>query len=107
MEKTHTKVRIAGQDFRLTGDNSEEYIQRLAEFVNNRISEMQQTYPKLSTMDCALLASLNIADELHQLKAEYDAMDTRISALRDLPHKSVPAAPVKRPFETREPVTTK
>ena len=48
---------------------------------------------------------LNMADEYFRLKEKYDALDTRISALRDMPRSSGPIAmsPSKRPFENKAP----
>ena len=68
MEKTRTSVVLAGQEFKLTGTESEEYIKQLSDYVNGKINEIQRTYPNLSTGNCVLLASLNMADELHKLR---------------------------------------
>jgi len=48
-----------------------------------------------------------MADELHKLRADYDALDQRIAQLRDMPRVAAPVSPVKRPFESRQPVGTK
>lgn len=105
--KTRTSVVLAGQEFKLTGTESEEYIKQLSDYVNGKINEIQRTYPNLSTGNCVLLASLNMADELHKLRADYDALDQRIAQLRDMPRVAAPVSPVKRPFESRQPVGTK
>ena len=47
MEKTRTSVVLAGQEFKLTGTESEEYIKQLSDYVNGKINEIQRTYPKL------------------------------------------------------------
>ena len=107
MEKTRTSVVLAGQEFKLTGTESEEYIKQLSDYVNGKINEIQRTYPNLSTGNCVLLASLNMADELHKLRADYDALDQRIAQLRDMPRVAASVSPVKRPFESRQPVGTK
>ena len=107
MEKTRTSVVLAGQEFKLTGTESEEYIKQLSDYVNGKINEIQRTYPNLSTGNCVLLASLNMADELHKLRADYDALDQRIAQLRDMPRVAAPVSPVKRPFESGQPVGTK
>ena len=107
MEKTRTSVVLAGQEFKLTGTESEEYIKQLSDYVNGKINEIQRTSPNLSIGNCVLLASLNMADELHKLRADYDALDQRIAQLRDMPRVAAPVSPVKRPFESRQPVGTK
>lgn len=104
MDKTHTTVHIAGQDFRLAGDESEAYIRRIAGYVNEKIDEVQRNYPTLSTGNCVILAALNLSDELHKLREDYDALDSRISELREMPRQS---APVKRPFEGSKALQSK
>ena len=104
MDKTRITVEIGGQDFRISGCESEEYIRRLAAVVNRRIADVQSQYPQMSTNKCVLLAMLNLEDEAQKLKADYDALDKKIAQLRDMPRSSVP---VKRPFEraeTKKPV---
>lgn len=107
MDKTRTIITIAGQDLKITGDESEKYIRQLSDFVNGKIYEVQRLYPTLSTGTCVLLASLNMADELHKLRSDYEALDQRINQLMDMPKAGTgPSAPVKRPF-ARETVVTK
>ncbi len=95
MDKTKLTLEIGGQTFRLSGSDSEEYMRRLATMVNRRIEDVQAQYPQLSASKCALLAMLNLEDEMQKLRAEYDSLDQKISQLRDV---RTPA-PVKRPFE--------
>ena len=98
MEKTRTVVHIAGQEFKLSGYESEEYIQKIAIFLNRRIDEVLKLSPTLSATHATILAALDITDEYHKLKDEYNALDDRIAELRSLP-RATPASPVKRPFE--------
>jgi len=98
MDKTYVSVRIAGQEFRLSGEESEEYIRMIAGYVNEKIDEIQRAYPNLSTAACVTMAALNLSDELHKLRENYDALDSRISELRDMPRQP---APVKRPFDSK------
>ena len=103
MDKTHTAVRIAGQEFKLSSSDSEEYVQRLAVYLNRGIDEVQHSYPSLSTANCVILAALNLCDEYLKLKDKYaelaatTASDAGISA----PEMT---APVKRPFERNKTV---
>lgn len=104
MDKTHTTVHVAGQDFRLFGTDSEAYIRQIADYVNQKIDEVQRAYPTLSTGNCVILAALNLSDELHKLREDYNALDSRISELREMPRQT---APVKRPFEGSKTLQTK
>ncbi len=102
MDKTHAKINIAGQEFRISCDDNEIYVSKISAYVNRKVDEVQKLYPTLSTGNCVLLAALNLADELHKLKEDYEALDSRISQLREMPRQT----PVKRPFENKI-VTTK
>lgn len=104
MDKTHITVEVGGQNFRLAAEESEVYVRKIAKYVNEKIDEVQRAYPNLSSGNCVLLAALNLSDELHKLKEDYDALDSRISELRDMPRQSVP---VKRPFESGKTLQTK
>ena len=95
MDNNRTIVRIAGMEFKLTGDESQQYMDSLAEMVNAKVDEVKRTYPMLSTGNCVLLAALNMADD-------YEALDQRISDLREMPKRSGASAPVKRPFAAKQ-----
>ena len=100
MERTRVTLNIAGQEFRLSGGETEEYMRSLANSVNARIDEVQQQYPQMSTTRCTLLAMLNMADELQKLHDQYNEVDKKISELREARSgEARAAAPVKRPFE--------
>ena len=108
--KTHTTVYLSGIEFRISATESEEYLQKLAVFVNKRIEEMQRQFPSISISDGALLAMFNLANDYHILKDSYDKLESRIGILREnrtrLEHERARSeVPVKRPFD-REKVTT-
>lgn len=107
MDKTRTIVRVAGQELKLAGFESEAYIQELASYVNSKVEEISKMYPALSMSNCVLLASLNMADELHKAKEDYEALDSRIKQLSGMQRNNSAQVPVKRPFETKKPETVK
>lgn len=104
MEKTRTVVHIAGQEFKLSGLDSEEYIQKIAIYLNRKVEEVQRTYPTLSTTHAVIMAALDITDELHKQKAENAALLEDRRELRPAQKASAPASPVKRPFESKATV---
>ncbi len=106
MEKNRVAIRVAGQEFKLAGDESEQYMREISEEVNARIDRMQRQYPTLSTANAVLLVCLNMADELKKLRSDYEQLDSRIAQLREMPRSAAPAAPVKRPFEARQKTPT-
>ncbi len=64
MPRRKTTVRINGQEYVLAGEEPEEYMHEVAIYVDKKMSEISRRYSKLSTSMVAVLASINIADEL-------------------------------------------
>lgn len=62
-------VEIWGQQVTLRTQNDPEYVQRLARFVDRRMDAIAQKNPRLSTSQVALLAAINVADELFKSDA--------------------------------------
>ncbi len=64
MPRMKTTVKINGQEYVLAGEESEEYMHEVAIYVDKKMSEIHRKYNKLSTSMVAVLAAVNIADEL-------------------------------------------
>ena len=65
MAKRSVVVHIAGQRYVVRSGAEEGYVKTLATFVDERIQEIQQA-SKRSSQSLAVLAALNIADDLFQ-----------------------------------------
>ncbi len=72
MENKHVEVKINNVEYMLVTNEPEEYVQRVALLVNKRMNQIQQENKQLSTAMTAVLAAINIADDL--LKSE-DVLD--------------------------------
>jgi cell division protein ZapA len=66
------EVSILGQKYTIKGDASEEYIKKLAAFVDQKLKEVHNSSPNMAPLKAAILASLNIADELHRAREEHE-----------------------------------
>ena len=66
--KRSVTVEVAGQKLTLRTDAGEEYLHALAAFVNDKIAEVKTSTRTFSTHALAILAALNIADELFQAR---------------------------------------
>ena len=66
------KVRINGEDYYIKGSVPVEYIQQVAHYVDMKMSNLSQNHSELSRTKMAVLAALNITDELLTLKKEYE-----------------------------------
>ncbi|AEV70441.1 hypothetical protein Clocl_4005 [Acetivibrio clariflavus DSM 19732] len=62
-EKNKVEVRIAGKDYILVGDESEEYIQKIALYMDKKINEIMRLNNKLSTSMASVLSAINVADD--------------------------------------------
>jgi cell division protein ZapA len=68
MDSGKVKVTILGQTYNIKGDTSSEYIMQLADYVNKKIEEIGGNISSRNSLQLAILASLNIADEYFQMK---------------------------------------
>ncbi len=93
--KTDTQVIINGKMYTLMGYESEEYIQKVASYVNGKISEfnkMEGFYRQPLDMQSVLL-QLNIADDYFKAKKQAEALEEELQAkekeVYDLKHELV------------------
>ncbi len=57
-------VKIYGHEYTLKGEANAEYVQKVAKFVDGRMQEIADSSSVASTAKIAILAAINIADEL-------------------------------------------
>ncbi|MEN6328038.1 MAG: cell division protein ZapA [Syntrophomonas sp.] len=67
-------VAIFGEDYIVKGNESPEYMEMLASYVDRRMKMIQQRNFNLSNTKIAVLTALNLADELNKLQEDYDEM---------------------------------
>lgn len=96
-------VRIAARDYTLLSEESEEYMQSLAELVSLKIHDFKRG-SGLSDMDAANLAALSIADECRKAQTQAEnARDQIQSCLDDARRARAEAAELKREMSRRRP----
>lgn len=71
----NVRVEIYDQTYHLRGFDSE-YIAELAEYVDTKMRLIAKQASTVDSLRVAVLAALNIADELHVLKRKYDSIAT-------------------------------
>ena len=62
--KRSVLVRILGQEYRIRSDADEASIQRVAAFVDETMAKIRERTRTVDTLDLAILASLNLANDL-------------------------------------------
>jgi cell division protein ZapA len=70
---TSIRVEIYDQSYHLRGTDPQ-YIADLAEYVDCKMRLISQQAATVESLKVAVLAALNIADELHVLKRKYDSL---------------------------------
>ena len=61
-------VRIRGREFRILTDGGEDRLQRVAGLVDQTMGRVERQTGAVDTLDVALLAALNLARELLELR---------------------------------------
>lgn len=69
------EVQILGQNYSIKVDEDEAYVKSLARYVDEKLREIYSTTPTVNHLKAAIMASLNIADELFKLKMEQESVD--------------------------------
>ncbi len=72
------EVTILGQKYTIKGDAPEEYIKKLAAFVDEKLREVYTNSPSITPLKASILASLTIADELHKLREDQESLAKNI-----------------------------
>lgn len=73
-KKNRTSVDIYGEKFIVKGGSSAEHMRKLADTVHVKMQQIATKNFRLSTSHVAILAALNIADEMQKLQEDYDAL---------------------------------
>lgn len=76
--KAVVQVQILGHQLPIRGEADPRYIQELAEFVDRKMREVTQKLPVAAVSKVAILASLNIADELFKERANKSRAGTDV-----------------------------
>ena len=93
--KSATEVIIGGKVFSLCGYEGEEYIQKVASYINNKLNEYSKvdSFRRQSADTQNILLELNIADDFFKAKKQIDTMEEELKAkdkeLYDLKHELV------------------
>ena len=93
--KTDTSVLIGGKILTLSGYESEEYLQKVASYINNKVTEYSKidSFRRQPVDRQAVLLQLNIADDYFKAKKQISALEEELQArdkeLYDLKHELI------------------
>jgi len=95
--KTDTEVIIGGKVFTLSGYESEEYLQKVASYINNKMNEYSKvdSFRRQPLDTQSVLLELNIADDYFKAKKQISLLEEELQAkekeLYDLKHELISA----------------
>ena len=95
--KNDTEVIINGKIYTLSGYESEEYLQKVATYMNNKITELKAMdgSKRLNVDMQRILLELNIADDYFKAKKQADSiegeLDSKDKQLYDVKHELIAA----------------
>lgn len=74
-------VEIMGQSLTVASDAGDEWVRAVAATVDERIRQLRESSQTVNSVNLAILAALNFADELEHLKRRYQELVDRIEKL--------------------------
>ncbi len=74
------RVEIYNQTYNIRSDGDNEYVLRLAEYVDSKMREISSGTFTVDSLKVAILAALHIADEYHQLKRQLENTDAQLAS---------------------------
>lgn len=93
--KNKTEVLIDGKIYTLSGYESEEYLQRVATYINNKLAELKKLdgYARLSQELKSILLELNVTDDYFKAKNQVEMVEEELAQkdqeLYDLKHELI------------------
>ncbi|MEE0419630.1 MAG: cell division protein ZapA [Lachnospiraceae bacterium] len=93
--KNKTEVLIDGKIYTLSGYESEEYLQKVATYINNKLAEFKKLegYNHQSKETKSMLLDLNIADDYFKAKKQVEMVEEELAEkdkeLYDLKHELI------------------
>lgn len=93
--KTYTEVLIGGKVFRLSGFESEEYLQKVSTYLNHKLTECtnMEGYNRQTAETRSMLLALNIADDYFRAQRQGNVLESDVEAkdqeMYDLKHELI------------------
>lgn len=82
--KPVVEVNILEQKLLVKSQEGEEYVKRVADYLNSKIEEVKKNSKAVSTLNVALLAAMNIADDYFETKERLVKLEGRAKELSEL-----------------------
>jgi cell division protein ZapA len=76
-------VNINGMEYNLKGQESEEYLHKVARHVDKKLQGIMKGNPKLSISSAAVLTAINAADDMFKCDAAYEELQQDVDKLAE------------------------
>ncbi|MBU5590637.1 cell division protein ZapA [Clostridium sp. MSJ-4] len=76
-------VKINGIDYNLKGDESEEYLHKIANCVDKKLKSIMDNNKKLSVSSASILTSMNVVDDLFKSETKLISLTEKIERLEN------------------------
>jgi cell division protein ZapA len=80
--KVKTTIKIGNKEYTIRGFESEEYIHRVAIYVDRKMKEIEKLQPNLNANMLNVLTSMNISDEVMKLRDELSELEAENQRLK-------------------------
>jgi len=74
-------VVINGIEYNLKGEENEEYLHKVARYVDKKLKSILETNPKLSLSDASVLTALNAVDDMFKCDSAYEELTAKMDKL--------------------------
>lgn len=82
MQKIRTTVKIAGKDYTISSYDDEAHVQRVAAYVDRRLTELNAA-TKLPAAQLAVMVAMDVTDEMLKSQDEVRRMRAELAQARD------------------------
>jgi cell division protein ZapA len=76
--KRTMEISIMGQKFMIKSESDDEYVGKVAKFVDTKIGEVMQSTKSVASLNVAILAAMNIADEYFKFRRDRQDRFTKV-----------------------------
>lgn len=79
-------VKINGVEYNLKGEEQEDYLHKVARYVDKKISHILDNNPKLSTSSAAILTAINAVDDGLKKDDDIEKLQLQVDKLEEIQH---------------------
>jgi len=79
--KNLVRVEILGREYTIKSDEGEERVRKIAEYVNEKLNRISESTKTVSTLNVAILAAMDIANEYFQVLEGHSNLTQKVEKI--------------------------